>query len=286
MKKSLRVIYVVYLKFFSSVLFLLVNSIELLPRGRVVSTFFLEKIWDRTEKVDTTKGPISFAAPDWLSKYRANSLYEKSPETIAFLNTLTKESILWDIGANIGIYSIYAGKVTGARVYAFEPSMMNLELLFRNIQVNNLGDRITIIPLALSDKDSVLDLFMSRENLHWAGAHNSIGQNTSQDGKAMTEPKVSSQLSATGANLISQFNVPAPTHVKIDVDGLESLVIQGLQFYIEKIQYILVEVDANNKSEDSSISSLLKSKNFSKISDFAGNRYVGNQLWKNESNLG
>jgi FkbM family methyltransferase len=235
--------------------------------------------------VDTTKGPISFAAPDWLSKYRANSLYEKSPETIAFLNTLTKESILWDIGANIGIYSIYAGKVTGARVYAFEPSMMNLELLFRNIQVNNLGDRITIIPLALSDKDSVLDLFMSRENLHWAGAHNSIGQNINQGGKEMDRPKTSSQISATGSNLISNFALPTPTHIKIDVDGLESLVIQGLEDYLENIKFILVEIDAKNLNENLNISTLLTSKNYSRISEVSGHKFDENQLWKNNRDL-
>jgi len=286
MKKWLRFILTFYLKFLSFVLYLFVQLIEVLPRGRRVSTLFLEKVWNRTEQVETSKGPIYFAAPDWLSKYRANSIYQKEPETIAFLNSLTKESVLWDVGANIGIYSIYAGKVTGARVYAFEPSMMNLELLFRNVQTNNLGHRVTIIPLALSDKDSVLDLFMSRENLHWAGAHNSIGTNTTQEGKAMMEPKVSSQLSATGANLITQFDLPVPTHIKIDVDGLESLVIQGIQSYVEKIHFILVEVDARNKTEDSSISSLLKSKNFSRITDFAGHKYTENQLWKKESDLG
>jgi FkbM family methyltransferase len=164
--------------------------------------------------------------------------------------------------------------------------MMNLELLFRNVQVNNLGNQVTIVPLALSDKDSVLDLFMSKENLHWAGAHNSIGQNTAQDGQAMVEPKVSSQLSATGSNLISAFNVPVPTHIKIDVDGLESLVLQGMSFYIEKTHLILVEVDAKNKSEDSLITSLLKSKNFTKITEFAGQKYTENQLWKNARDLG
>jgi FkbM family methyltransferase len=286
MKKWLRFILTFYLKFLSFVLYLFVQLIEVLPRGRRVSTLFLEKVWDRTEQVETSKGPIYFAAPDWLSKYRANSIYQKEPETIAFLNSLTKESVLWDVGANIGIYSIYAGKVTGARVYAFEPSMMNLELLFRNVQTNNLGHRVTIIPLALSDKDSVLDLFMSRENLHWAGAHNSIGTNTTQEGKAMMEPKVSSQLSATGANLITQFDLPVPTHIKIDVDGLESLVIQGIQSYVEKIHFILVEVDARNKTEDSSISSLLKSKNFTRVTEFAGQKYTENQLWKKESDLG
>ena len=286
MKRSLKLIYIIYLKFFSSVLFLFAKSIQTLPRGRRITTLFLEKVWNQVEKVETPKGPIFFATPDWLSKYRANSLYQKEPETIAFLNSLSKDSVLWDVGANIGIYSIYGAKVTGARVYAFEPSMMNLELLFRNVQVNNLGNRVTIVPLALSDKDSVLDLFMSKENLHWAGAHNSIGQNMAQDGQAMVEPKVSSQLSATGSNLISAFNVPVPTHIKIDVDGLESLVLQGMSFYIEKIHLILVEVDAKNKSEDSLITSLLKSKNFMKIAEFAGQKYTENQLWKNERDLG
>lgn len=286
MKRSLRLIYIVYLKFFSSVLFLFAKSIQTLPRGRRITTLFLEKVWNQVEKVETPKGPIFFATPDWLSKYRAKSLYQKEPETIAFLNSLSKDSVLWDVGANIGIYSIYGAKVTGARVYAFEPSMMNLELLFRNVQVNNLGNRVTIVPLALSDKDSVLDLFMSKENLHWAGAHNSIGQNTAQDGQAMVEPKVSSQLSATGSNLISAFNVPVPTHIKIDVDGLESLVLQGMSFYIEKTHLILVEVDAKNKSEDSLITSLLKSKKFTKITVFAGQKYTENQLWKNERDLG
>jgi FkbM family methyltransferase len=286
MKRSLRLIYIIYLKFFSSVLFLFAKSIQTLPRGRRITTLFLEKVWNQVEKVETPKGPIFFATPDWLSNYRANSLYQKEPETIAFLNSLSKDSVLWDVGANIGIYSIYGAKVTGARVYAFEPSMMNLELLFRNVQVNNLGNRVTIVPLALSDKDSVLDLFMSKENLHWAGAHNSIGQNMAQDGQAMVEPKVSSQLSATGSNLISAFNVPVPTHIKIDVDGLESLVLQGMSFYIEKTHLILVEVDAKNKSEDSLITSLLKSKNFTKITEFAGQKYTENQLWKNERDLG
>jgi len=285
MKKWFRFIYTIYVKFFSFALLCFVKSIELLPRGRKVSTLFFEKVWARTEKVETSNGPIYFAAPDWLSKYRANSLYQKEPETIAFLNTLTKESVLWDVGANIGIYSVYAGKVTGARVFAFEPSMMNLELLFRNIQANKLGGRVTIIPLALSDKDSVLDLFMSRENLHWAGAHNSIGQNITQDGKAMIEPKISSQLSVTGANLVNGFNLPAPTHIKIDVDGLESLVIQGLESFIQNIEYVLVEVEVKNKREVLEISNLLSARNFTRIRDSLGYKFEENQLWKNNRNL-
>jgi 3-hydroxyacyl-CoA dehydrogenase len=69
---------------------------------------FLEKVWARTEKVTTAKETMLFASPDWLSKYRANSFYEKEPETIAFLKTLRKDSILWDVGANIGMIFMMA----------------------------------------------------------------------------------------------------------------------------------------------------------------------------------
>lgn len=285
MKKLLKAPYTLYLRFFSWILFAFFKLVEILPRGRRISTLFLEKVWARTKIVRTAKETIFFVSPDWLSKYRADSFHEKEPETIAFLNTLTKDSILWDVGANIGIYSIYAGKVAGARVYAFEPSMMNLELLFRNIQKNNLGNQITIVPIALSNKNSVLDLFMSREDLHWAGAHNSIGQNINQGGKEMVRPIISSQISVNGSNLISNFALPTPTHIKIDVDGLESLVIQGLENHLDSVHFILVEIDSKNLNENLNISTLLTSKNYSRISEFSGHKFDENQLWKNNRNL-
>ena len=170
MKRLLKAPYILYLRFFSSVLFAFLKLVEILPRGRRVSTLFLEKVWSRTEKVKTSNESILFASPDWLSKYRADSFYEKEPETIAFLNTLTKDSILWDVGANIGIYSIYASKVKNVRVYSFEPSLLNVELLFRNVQINDLGSRITILPIALSNKTSILDFYMSKPNNMWLNA--------------------------------------------------------------------------------------------------------------------
>jgi len=75
--------------------------------------------------------------------------------------------------------------------------------------------------------------------------------------------------------------LPTPTHLKIDVDGLESLVIQGLENYIDKIHLILVEVDTKNIIEDSKISSILTSKGFLRIKEFSGYEFGDNQLWKN-----
>ena len=55
----------------------------------------------------------------------------------------------------MGLYSIYAAKLTGANVYAFEPSVLNLEFLYKNIDLNKLNEKICIVPIALNNENSV-----------------------------------------------------------------------------------------------------------------------------------
>ena len=64
---------------------------------------------------------------------------------------MTEKSIFWDIGANVGLYSIYAAKLKNCEVYAFEPSVFNLEVLSKNIFLNKLTDNITTISLPLTN---------------------------------------------------------------------------------------------------------------------------------------
>jgi FkbM family methyltransferase len=282
MKKYLKIIYAIYLRLFSSLLLLVLILVEMLPRGRRISTLFFERVWGRFHKVQTEKGPIYFCTPDWLSKFRANSFYEKEPETIKFIETFNTESVFWDVGANIGIYSIYASKLKNTRVYSFEPSLLNVELLFRNVQINDLGEKITIVPIALSNKTSVLDFFMSKNDLRWAGAHNSIGSNTSYTGGRMTDFITSSQVTCRGDDLLKIFNLPIPTHIKIDVDGLEGDVIEGLQTMLKEIKFVLIEVDESNKILNDRVKNMMERENFLRILEVGQVQYAGNQLWKNQ----
>ena len=60
------------------------------------------------------------------------------------------------------MYSLYTAlKDNTAKVYTFEPSVFNLEILARNIVLNGLQNQITIIPMALSDKSGTDILHMS-----------------------------------------------------------------------------------------------------------------------------
>ena len=93
-----------------------------------------------------------FCIPNKLNLYRAESFSKKEPDTLAWIDLIPEGSLIWDIGANVGLYSVYAAKARNCKVYSFEPSVFNLELLARNIFLNKLQDTITIIPVSLSDK--------------------------------------------------------------------------------------------------------------------------------------
>lgn len=75
---------------------------------------------------------LSFAIPNMLNYFRADSFSTKEPETLEWIDSIPTGSVVWDIGANVGIYSCYAAKQRNCTVFSFEPSIFNLEFLARN----------------------------------------------------------------------------------------------------------------------------------------------------------
>ena len=89
----------------------------------------------RKENVKYNDIKMQFAVPNHLNQYRVDTFSIKEPETLNWIDSLPEESELWDVGANIGLYSIYAAKKKKCNVFSFEPSVFNLELLAKNIFV-------------------------------------------------------------------------------------------------------------------------------------------------------
>jgi len=250
-----------------------------LPRGRFATSLGLQKIWDVTYKSEINSKYLYFHIPNWLAFYRAKTLLTKEPETIAWLNKIKTNSVIYDIGANVGVYSIYAAAMRDCRVMSFEPSFLNLELLFRNIQTNNLQDKITIVPLSLSNKSQIEDFYMQEGDNIWGGAHNSSGSNKSQDGTDMQKFKTSSQIALSLDDLVNIFNLPTPSHIKIDVDGLEDRVLQGGLNTFGNTKSILIEIDAKNTDKNREIQSVLSNLGFVKLISIDRISLEENQIW-------
>jgi len=250
-----------------------------LPRGRFATSLGLQKIWDVTYKSEINSKYLYFHIPNWLAFYRAKTLLTKEPETIAWLNKIKTNSVIYDIGANVGVYSIYAAAMRDCRVMSFEPSFLNLELLFRNIQTNNLQDKITIVPLSLSNKSQIEDFYMQEGDNIWGGAHNSSGSNKSQDGTDMQKFKTSSQMALSLDDLVNIFNLPTPSHIKIDVDGLEDRVLLGGLNTFGNTKSILIEIDAKNTNQNREIQGALSNLGFVKLISIDRICLEENQIW-------
>jgi FkbM family methyltransferase len=209
--------------------------------GKIINDQIIVDVMSREKKIIHNGYEMSFCVPNSLNHFRIDTFSEKEPETLAWIDTLPHNSILWDVGANIGLYSIYAAKAKNCRVIAFEPSVFNLELLARNIFLNNLQKQITIFPLALSNILGPNSMRLTTKE--WGGALSSFGENVDWSGKPINDIFSFSTYGCSMDHAISIFNLPRPNFIKIDVDGIEHIILEGGKNILKTISGILIEIN-------------------------------------------
>jgi precorrin-6B methylase 2 len=94
---------------------------------------------------------VKFSSLNTRSKWREDTLYTKEPATIGWLMSLFEGTTLWDVGANIGVYTIFAAVKRKCRVVAFEPDKGFFKELAANIELNDVEDRVTALQIGLGD---------------------------------------------------------------------------------------------------------------------------------------
>ena len=110
--------------------------------GRLVNEVIVNDVMTRVQEMEHNGIRMKFTVPNLLNHFRVESFSTKEPETLKWIDCFPDNAVLWDIGANVGLYSVYAAKKKNCRVVAFEPSVFNLELLARNIFMNNLQQHL------------------------------------------------------------------------------------------------------------------------------------------------
>jgi FkbM family methyltransferase len=190
----------------------------------------------------------------------------KEPDTYEWLmSSFQPDDVLYDIGANVGAYSLVAWKKVEGQclVYAFEPSFSTFAALCRNIIVNKSGDRIVPMQIALSDRTSLLP-FRYGELGAGAAMHAGI-DDVQPTGNGAPPSSVFTQrlLAFRLDDLVRIFDLKPPTHLKIDVDGPELAVLHGAGDLIKQreLRSIAVELD-ENRYPNREIESLLESNGF------------------------
>jgi FkbM family methyltransferase len=221
---------------------------------------------DQYSSVNICEKKTYFFTPNQTIKWRVDTLFTKEPETIEWINNFEKKKkiIFWDIGSNIGLYSIYAAQTyNDIDIVSFEPSTSNLRILSRNISVNNLVEKIKINQLPLGEKQNT-NLIMHESEFIEGWSMNTFGDPIDHQGKKF---KSKQSYSIFGNNInfyIENKILDFPNYIKIDVDGLEHKILKGGNKCLEneKLESISIELNENYIEQFEEVTRIMKEHNF------------------------
>ena len=197
---------------------------------------------------------VRFYAPNEKTAWRYKTLFIKEPETIEWIRGLNEKDLLWDVGANVGIYTIFAALVAGCKAIAIEPGAANYWTLCKNIELNDLDRQVLAYCIALGEDHRCAELYMQTSAS--GGAQNSLDRPQDDSGKAFKPKFRQGMLSIPADVLIEQMGVECPTCIKIDVDGFELPLINGARRMLSNPKLKKVSIELNTINIDLTNSAL------------------------------
>ena len=172
---------------------------------------------------------------------------KKEPEIVDWINSNFKSlnnPVFYDIGANIGAYSLVASMFVKKqiKVYAFEPSFINYFQLNKNIILNNCQNCIVPLNIALSDLSELGNFNYS--SLDTGSAAHAFGEAIGETGEQFQPSLTSLMHSYRLDDLINTFNFEIPNFIKIDVDGIEMKILEGAKDTLnnDTLKSLVVEI--------------------------------------------
>lgn len=220
-----------------------VSRLRRLPeaaRARLHSLFAQALLEERFE-VATPRGPLSFLLLGRGTAIRARSVLTKQPATIEWIDSFRPGSVFWDVGANVGVYALYAAMRHDTRVIAFEPAAVNYFLLAANCEANRLDSRIDCLLVGLGREKALGRLAVSQFS-----PAESFSFREKHEGSPDTRQAA---LLLSMDQLVAEFGVPCPNYVKIDVPGLTEEIIEGGRQTLSQMEVRELHIEMRERSE-------------------------------------
>lgn len=175
---------------------------------------------------------------------------EKEPETIDWIHTYMRPGeVIFDIGANVGNYSLISAKHLkgNARIFAFEPAWFNFTQLNRNILLNRSENCVFAVLCAFSNQTGVF--WFNYSSLEAGSAEHALGKAVQYD-KEEFIPVMQQPVPVYTIDEMARLLEVCPQHIKIDVDGIEALIIDGARETLHNSALRSILCELTDSSED------------------------------------
>ena len=229
---------------------------------------------------------ILFYTPTPLLRSRAASTLSKEIDMVRWIDTFEANSVFWDVGANVGTYSLYASIKRDVSVLAFEPSASNYHVLTKNIVINNLQRRANAYCLAFSGATELATMNLGSVELGSAINHfGKIGE-MSPYWTGQGDVATHGMLGFTIDDFVERFRPPFPAYLKIDVDGLESRILEGAIGLLSdrRLRSVMVELSIVHAEERENTVARMNECDFRLVgegeSQWSGHEAAANHLFE------
>ena len=178
--------------------------------------------------------------------WRATETPSLDLDTNTWIKTFNQNDVFYDVGANIGLYSIMAAKFMKATVFSVEIDLMNARMLYENIHMNNCEEKVTVLPFGLDSYSHQEKLFL--KTMSYGDALHNLRQSSS----FLTKPS-EIQVNVPVFRLddvIKILCLPSPTKMKIDVDGADLDVLKGSVNALKTVTSLVIEYMPNSETRN------------------------------------
>jgi FkbM family methyltransferase len=167
-------------------------------------------------------------------------VWEK-PNTELILGSLRKGSVMFDVGAHIGYYSVLGSQVVGpgGRIVSVEPNPQTLPRLRKNLELSHASN-VTVEDVACTDKETTLTFYQAGIRNTGASSISESNARNADHGEMVRSVTVRGR---TLDSIVQELGLQRVDFVKIDVEGAEVQVLRGMKNTLAKYQpHMLIEM--------------------------------------------
>ena len=171
------------------------------------------------------------------------------------LDTLGEDAIVCDVGANIGLYSLWFSRFlsTAGHAYAFEPSPISVERLRHNLKLNNITN-VSVETRACTDVVGTTRLFIGSD-------HHSASLDAEWAGSRAPAEQISVQATTLDHFFYDDEHRPPPDFIKMDIEGGGTSALKGCDRCIQHKRPLFL-IESHTPEEDRAIGALLVSYDY------------------------
>ncbi|MEC9021985.1 MAG: FkbM family methyltransferase [Pseudomonadota bacterium] len=200
-------------------------TLPLRPNRRKATKIIAAEDLAEKVEIETRLGRLFFYCNTLRAFHYPWLFHGDEPDTLAWIESLPPDACFWDIGANVGAFSLYAALMPGVKILSFEPAASSYAALIKNIEINGMDDRIAAYCLAFCESTQLNVLNMEQTE----AGHSMHGFGTTVNAYDQSiEPQFrQASIGYSLDDFVRIFNPPSPTHLKLDVDGIEAEILRG-----------------------------------------------------------